>query len=212
MCSVLSPAFVGGALIAHNTEVNLSYSFGEDYLSMKKCSTALVLALSSVIVLALAGCGNSGSHHAASQAAGQSTTPTTAVVPAGSPVVGKVTAGTQPVRVRKLADGLIIKDLKIGTGPRAKDGQTVIVHYTGMLMNGKVFDASKFHGNQPFPFTLGAGQVIRGWDIGVKGMRVGGIRELIIPPALAYGAQSPPGSGIPPNSTLKFRVHLLGVE
>ncbi len=180
---------------------------------MRKWPTVLALTLTSVITLALVGCGNSGSQQPP-QAASTSTTPAnaTAVVPAGATVAANTTASAQVPHERKLADGLIIKDIKIGTGPRAKDGQTVIVHYTGMLMNGKVFDASSLHGNQPFPFTLGAGQVIPGWDIGVKGMRVGGIRELIIPPALAYGDQSPPGSGIPDNSTLKFRVHLLGVQ
>ncbi|MGC9258914.1 MAG: FKBP-type peptidyl-prolyl cis-trans isomerase [Phycisphaerae bacterium] len=176
---------------------------------MRKRSIPLVLALTSAIALALGGCGHSGARQVPSQTAGHLPAHAAAAV---TPAAVKTIATTHPVRVRKLADGLIIKDIKIGTGPRAKDGQTVIVHYTGMLMNGKVFDASKLHGNQPFPFTLGAGQVIPGWDIGVKGMRVGGIRELIIPPALAYGDQSPPGSGIPPNSTLKFRVHLLGVQ
>ena len=184
---------------------------------MRKLPTALMLALTSTITLTLVGCGNSGSQQAP-QAAAPAAAPVTpanatAVIPAGAtPPATTTAAATQAIHVRKLADGLIIKDIKIGNGPEAKDGETAIVHYTGMLMNGKVFDASKLHGNQPFPFVLGAGQVIPGWDIGVKGMRVGGIRELIIPPALAYGDQSPPGSGIPANSTLKFRVHLLGVQ
>ena len=180
---------------------------------MRKLPTALMLALTSTITLTLVGCGNSGSQQAPQAAAPATPANATAVIPAGAtPPAATAAASTQALRVRKLADGLIIKDIKIGNGPEAKDGETAIVHYTGMLMNGKVFDASKLHGNQPFPFVLGAGQVIAGWDIGVKGMRVGGIRELIIPPALAYGDQSPPGSGIPANSTLKFRVHLLGVQ
>ncbi|MHB1769209.1 MAG: FKBP-type peptidyl-prolyl cis-trans isomerase [Phycisphaerae bacterium] len=180
---------------------------------MRKLPTALMLALTSTITLTLVGCGNSGSQQAPQAAAPATPANATAVIPAGAtPPAATAAASTQALRVRKLADGLIIKDIKIGNGPEAKDGETAIVHYTGMLMNGKVFDASKLHGNQPFPFVLGAGQVIPGWDIGVKGMRVGGIRELIIPPALAYGDQSPPGSGIPANSTLKFRVHLLGVQ
>ncbi len=180
---------------------------------MRKLPTALMLALTSTITLTLVGCGNSGSQQAPQAAAPATPANATAVIPAGAtPPAATAAASTQALRVRKLADGLIIKDIKIGNGPEAKDGETAIVHYTGMLINGKVFDASKLHGNQPFPFVLGAGQVIPGWDIGVKGMRVGGIRELIIPPALAYGDQSPPGSGIPANSTLKFRVHLLGVQ
>ncbi len=182
----------------------------------KQPITVLAVTFGCMVAFALAGCGNSGSQQAPSQAATQMPTApanAAAVVPAGMKSAATTTAAasTQP-RVIKLADGLIIKDIKIGAGPRAKDGETAIVRYTGMLMNGKIFDASKLHGNQPFPFQLGAGQVIQGWDIGVKGMRVGGIRELIIPPALAYGAESPPGSGIPDNSTLKFRVHLLGVQ
>jgi FKBP-type peptidyl-prolyl cis-trans isomerase len=176
-------------------------------------TTLLALTLGGTLAIALAGCGNSGSQQAPSQAATQAPANTTPVVPAGAPsATAATTAAAAQGKEIKLADGLIIKNIKIGTGPRAKDGETAIVRYTGMLMNGKVFDASKLHGNQPFPFQLGAGQVIQGWDIGVKGMRVGGIRELIIPPALAYGANSPPGSGIPDNSTLKFRVHLLGVQ
>ena len=185
---------------------------------MKTLPKIIMAAATSTLALALVGCGNSGSQQAP-QASAPATPPNaTAVVPAGaapSTAPATTAAAAQPGnagQVRKLADGLIIKDIKIGTGPVAEDGETAIVHYTGMLMNGKVFDASKLHGNQPFPFVLGAGQVIPGWDIGVKGMRVGGIRELTIPAALAYGDQSPPGSGIPANSTLKFRVHLLGVQ
>ena len=185
---------------------------------MKILPRVFMFTLTSTLTLALVGCGNSGSQQTpAASSAPATPANATAVVPAGAtPAATTATATTAPAtqaeHVRKLADGLIIKDIKIGTGPVAKDGETAIVHYTGMLMNGKVFDASKLHGNQPFPFVLGAGQVISGWDIGVKGMRVGGVRELIIPPALAYGDQSPPGSGIPANSTLKFRVHLLGVQ
>ena len=181
---------------------------------MKTLPGAFMLALTSTLTLALVGCGNSGSQQAPRASAPATPANASAVVPAAAPSVTTTpsTPSTRTERVRKLADGLIIKDIKIGAGPVAKDGETAIVHYTGMLMNGKVFDASKLHGNQPFPFVLGAGQVIAGWDIGVKGMRVGGIRELIIPAALAYGDQSPPGSGIPANSTLKFRVRLLGVQ
>ncbi len=101
------------------------------------------------------------------------------------------------------------KDLEIGSGDPAVPYSTVRVHYTGWLMDGTKFDSSRDRGT-PFEFTLGAGRVIRGWDIGVGGMKVGGKRELTIPPQLAYG---PNGAGdtIPPNATLRFEVELLGV-
>jgi FKBP-type peptidyl-prolyl cis-trans isomerase FkpA len=102
---------------------------------------------------------------------------------------------------------LQMEDLVVGTGPEAKKGQTVSVHYTGWLTDGKKFDSSKDHG-QPFSFALGRGQVIQGWDEGVVGMKVGGRRKLTIPPEMGYGKQGFPGA-IPPNSTLVFEVELL---
>lgn len=105
---------------------------------------------------------------------------------------------------------LQITDTVVGTGTTAEDGDTVSVLYTGTLDNGTVFDASSLHGNQPFSFVLGAGQVIAGWDQGVVGMKVGGTRELVIPPSLGYGSQQV--STIPPNSTLHFTVQLLSVS
>jgi FKBP-type peptidyl-prolyl cis-trans isomerase FkpA len=115
----------------------------------------------------------------------------------------------------KTDSGLEFKDLVIGTGAQATAGQQVSVHYTGWLQNpdgsaGKKFDSSLDRG-QPFDFPLGAGRVIRGWDEGVAGMRVGGKRRLIIPPALGYGARGA-GGVIPPNATLIFDVELLGVH
>jgi FKBP-type peptidyl-prolyl cis-trans isomerase FkpA len=106
---------------------------------------------------------------------------------------------------------LTIKDDVVGTGTVAQAGDTVSVLYTGTLDNGTVFDASSLHGNVPFSFTLGAGQVIQGWDLGVVGMKVGGTRELTIPANLAYGSNSP-SSAIPPNSTLHFKIQLLSVS
>jgi FKBP-type peptidyl-prolyl cis-trans isomerase FkpA len=106
--------------------------------------------------------------------------------------------------------GLVIEDTKVGTGPEAKAGQTVSVHYTGWLTDGKKFDSSKDR-NEPFEFHLGGGEVIPGWDQGVVGMKVGGIRKLTIPSALGYGAQGA-GGVIPPNATLIFEVELLGVK
>ena len=110
----------------------------------------------------------------------------------------------------KTASGLQYWDLKKGTGPVAKSGQTVKVHYTGWLTDGKKFDSSVDR-NEPFEFKLGAGMVIKGWDEGVAGMKVGGKRQLKIPPDLGYGARGA-GGAIPPNSTLVFDVELLGVS
>lgn len=104
---------------------------------------------------------------------------------------------------------LKIEDLVVGTGAEAKAGNQVQVHYTGWLTNGKKFDSSKDR-NSPFPFPLGGGRVIKGWDQGVAGMKVGGKRKLTIPPHMAYGDRGFPGA-IPPNSTLVFEVELLKV-
>ena len=111
------------------------------------------------------------------------------------------------------ASGLIIDDMVVGTGATAAAGQQVSVHYTGWLFvngaKGKKFDSSKDRGD-PFGFPLGAGHVIKGWDEGVQGMKVGGKRTLTIPPNLGYGARGA-GGVIPPNATLIFEVELLGV-
>jgi len=105
---------------------------------------------------------------------------------------------------------LKIEDKKVGTGTAAEAGKMVQVHYTGWLTDGTKFDSSKDRG-EPFAFQLGAGQVIRGWDQGVAGMKVGGIRKLTIPSSLGYGERGA-GGVIPPNATLVFEVELLGVQ
>ncbi len=110
----------------------------------------------------------------------------------------------------KTDSGLQYWDIRVGTGQTAKEGSHVRVHYTGWLTNGKKFDSSVDAGT-PFDFTIGNGEVIKGWEEGVAGMRVGGKRQLRIPPSLAYGAQGYPGA-IPPNATLIFDVQLLGVQ
>ncbi|MGE0405573.1 MAG: FKBP-type peptidyl-prolyl cis-trans isomerase [Candidatus Korobacteraceae bacterium] len=106
--------------------------------------------------------------------------------------------------------GLRYWDIKVGEGAEAKRGVTVVVHYTGWLENGKKFDSSVDR-NKPFPFPLGAGRVIKGWDEGVAGMKVGGKRQLRIPPEIGYGSQGA-GGVIPPNATLIFDVELLEVR
>ncbi|HEY7741098.1 MAG TPA: FKBP-type peptidyl-prolyl cis-trans isomerase, partial [Steroidobacteraceae bacterium] len=116
------------------------------------------------------------------------------------------------------AEVLLVTDLVPGIGDEVFPGMIAIVHYTGWLhdpaakdLRGKQFDSSRERG-QPFSFPVGAGRVIRGWDQGVPGMKVGGIRQLVIPPSLAYGARSIGNGLIPPNSTLLFEVELLAVE
>jgi len=105
---------------------------------------------------------------------------------------------------------LLIEDIRVGTGAEAKAGNTVDVHYVGTLTNGSKFDSSRDRG-KPFSFPLGAGRVIQGWDQGVAGMKIGGLRKLTIPPHLGYGARGA-GGVIPPNATLIFEVELLGVR
>ena len=130
--------------------------------------------------------------------------PTTAAHPAATGPTKVIGEGT------KTASGLQYWDIKVGTGATASAGQKVKVDYTGWLTTGKKFDSSVGTGH-PFEFALGAGQVIKGWDEGIAGMKVGGKRQLRIPPDLAYGDRGTAGV-IPPNATLIFDVKLLGVE
>lgn len=120
---------------------------------------------------------------------------------------------TKPA-MTKTASGLEIADTVVGTGVSPKTGQTCVMHYTGWLyqdgQKGKKFDSSVDRG-RPFEFSIGVGQVIKGWDEGVASMKVGGKRTLIIPPAIGYGARGA-GGVIPPNATLLFDVELLGVK
>jgi peptidylprolyl isomerase len=160
---------------------------------------ALMLIISLCAALAFAGCG--GSDDSSTSTPSAESTATTS-----EPTKPKVTIpkGAPPKTLEK-------KELVKGTGPEAKPGDEVTVQYVGVdYKTGEQFDASWDRG-EPFSFTLGAGEVIPGWDKGIPGMKVGGRRELIIPPELAYGAEGSPPT-IAPNSTLVFVVDLLGVN
>ncbi len=130
----------------------------------------------------------------------------------GAIVFGMLIVGCkmEQKQVVTTVSGLQYEEITEGTGATPQTGQTVVVHYTGTLTDGKKFDSSVDR-QQPFRFRLGVGQVIKGWDEGLSTMKVGGKRKLIIPAALAYGAQAV-GGVIPANSTLHFDVELLGVE
>jgi FKBP-type peptidyl-prolyl cis-trans isomerase len=147
-------------------------------------------------ILALAGCAAEKP-----QATNASPQPTPQAQAAAAP------ASSAP---QSFPTGLTVTEQQVGTGAEAVAGKTVSVHYTGRLITGRKFDSSLDRGT-PFSFKLGAGQVIKGWDLGVAGMKVGGKRQLTIAPELGYGANGA-GGVIPPNATLVFDVELLGVE
>jgi FKBP-type peptidyl-prolyl cis-trans isomerase len=160
-------------------------------------------ALLFVTTLALTGCDKcSGAKDQATTASTPgATTPGDASNPGAAPATAPADAGNGTLQ---------ITDVKPGSGQEAADGKKVSVHYTGTLLDGTKFDSSKDRGT-PFSFVLGSGMVIAGWDQGVKGMKEGGVRKLVIPPNLAYGNRAV-GGVIPPNSTLVFEIELLKVE
>ncbi len=172
----------------------------------------VLLGLALVAIVLLAGC----KANEKSAASTGSSTSATAAPPAATPAPETAVKPESPANAATDADltttpsGLKYKDLVAGDGPVAETGMTATVHYTGWLTDGTKFDSSLDRG-QPFSFQLGAGQVIRGWDEGVKGMRVGGKRKLVIPSNLGYGSQGAAGV-IPPGATLVFEVQLLGVK
>lgn len=173
-----------------------------------------VLALGAAAIAA--GCGSGGSttitvgnENKADNALVTSGSPTTttATTPTSGPLATEPTVTPPKGSAPKT---LVVKDLVVGTGAEAKAGQPATVNYVGVLFNGgKEFDAS-WKRKEPFTFTLGNGSVIKGWDQGLAGMKVGGRRELLIPSSLAYGPKGS-GSAIPPNAALVFVVDLLGV-
>ena len=139
---------------------------------------------------------------------------------AGALTIFALPAGAQeaPVPTAPPQEPLVITDLVVGIGNEALPGMTCVVHYTGWIYDGhakrfrgRQFDNSRERG-QPFSFPLGGGHVIKGWDQGIVGMRVGGLRRLIIPPSLAYGDRNVGNGIIPPGSTLLFEIELLAVE
>ena len=195
-------------------------------ISLLKLRSRAALGLAALATAALiAGCGSSGSsstitvgnENKADEALGKSSaaattsTPTSTTASAKTPTSGPLAKEpTVTVPAGAAPTTLVIKEIIKGTGAEAKAGQPVTVNYVGALFHGgKVFDAS-WKRNEPFVFTLGQGAVIKGWDQGVAGMKVGGRRELIIPANLAYGSKGA-GSSIPPNAPLVFVIDLLGV-
>lgn len=155
----------------------------------------IVVALLAVSALA-AGCGEKTTDQ---ESASEGTPAEEATTPQES------TAATSTGDVTEL----VIEDITVGTGAEAKSGDTITVHYTGWLTDGTKFDSSVDAG-QPFQFPLGQGYVIQGWDEGIVGMKVGGVRKLTIPPEMGYGAQGA-GGVIPPNATLIFQVELISI-
>ena len=159
--------------------------------------------LAAMVGLALAGCQQPGTT--------ENTTATTGTAATSAPSASApATSGATEGQERTLAGGLKVTDIKVGSGPMAESGSQVAVHYTGWLTDGSKFDSSLDRG-QPISFALGSGQVIRGWDEGLKGMRVGGKRKLTIPSSMAYGPEGRPPV-IPPDATLVFEVELMDVR
>lgn len=124
--------------------------------------------------------------------------------------IGMLCANVVAAGERELGTSVVIQDIEPGDGAEAHPGQTVSVHYTGWLTDGTVFDTSR-NRVRPMVFRLGAGEVIKGWDQGIVGMRIGGVRRLTVPPELAYGDRGVPGV-IPPKATLVFEVKLYGIN
>jgi peptidylprolyl isomerase len=171
---------------------------------MFKRASALALAAA---VLA-AGCAAS-TKESSSSSSSTSTTAKVTPVPTAETPAGAPTDAAAGAKVHKLASGLQYQDVVVGSGKMAEAGMNVSIHYTGTLTDGTKFDSSLDRG-EPLHFQIGAGNMIKGMEDGVTGMRIGGKRKLTIPPDMAYGAAGRPG--IPPNATLLFDVELLDVK
>lgn len=167
----------------------------------KRSSLALLAALMTVAALTATGCSKPAETPAETPAA---------TAPAEQPAEQPAAEAPAKGPVTKDVTKLVIKDTKVGTGAEAVAGKSVTVNYTGYLTDGTKFDSSLDAGT-PFTFNLGAGEVIKGWDEGVAGMKVGGTRTLTIPPAMGYGDQGA-GGVIPPGATLYFEVELVAVN
>jgi FKBP-type peptidyl-prolyl cis-trans isomerase len=170
-------------------------------------SRVALLALA-VASTALAACASGPTSVSAPVAGEPSASASSAAAPASGSASSSAPSGGAAGGVR--ADGLVITTLKPGSGPAAKAGDRVSVHYVGTLTDGTKFDSSRDHGS-PFTFELGEGHVIKGWEKGIVGMQVGEVRKLVIPPELAYGERGHPPV-IPANATLVFEVELLAID
>jgi peptidylprolyl isomerase len=165
---------------------------------MKSSTFWTIIAILGLALPIATACGGNGGGEQTTTTTSSSTSP---------PATSSTAEPAAPDKLSSTATGLQYQDLKVGDGPFPAPGQPVTVHYTGWLTNGQKFDSSVDRG-EPFTFTLGNGEVIKGWDEGVATMHVGGKRKLVIPPSLGYGDRGA-GDTIPPNSTLIFQVELL---
>jgi FKBP-type peptidyl-prolyl cis-trans isomerase len=167
------------------------------------------------VLLVMASCGQPNASDTPGAVSGPSNTPAPSQAaptptPTPAPTAAAITTPCTKGKTKTTPNGVKVTDTKCGKGAEAKRGSAIKVLYVGKLSSGKVFDASSRHGNKPLKILIGKGAVIPGWDEGVPGMRVGGVRDLVIPPAMAYGAAGA-GSAIPPNATIEFRIKLVGV-
>lgn len=181
---------------------------------MKTPMVAVLIVLAVAVMIFLNYSNNNGqtSNQASAPPPASSTTKPAVAAPGSTLVPDTTVIDGKTVKLNSYPDGLKYYDTKAGAGAVAASGRTASVQYTGTLLNGTKFNSTADHGGTPFDFAIGGGQVIKGWDEGVAGMRVGGKRRLIIPGNLAYGASPPAGSPITPNATLVFDIELVAIK